>query len=211
MTAQHTQLGWAARLLAAGGVVGYPTEVVWGLAARPEYAAELHRRKGREPGKPVQLSCPDAGSALAWARPSAALGVLAALWPGPLTVVTAAAPGCPPDLAPGGQVGLRVPDHPLARALLLTAGPLATTSLNPAGEPAALTRLEAARYALADLLLGEEAEPAAPPAPGGLASTVVALPTRPGDPARVLRPGALPTGPLRAALAGVGLTLEGAP
>lgn len=201
----------AAEVLAAGGVVGYPTEAVWGLAARPGHAAELHRRKGREPGKPVQVSCPDAASALAWAQSSEALEALAALWPGPLTVVTAARPACPPDLAPGGQVGLRVPDHPLARALLLTAGPLATTSLNPAGQPAALTRREAARYALADLLLGEDGDPEAPPAPGGLASTVVALPGRAGDPARVLRAGALPPTQVRAVLAGVGLALEAAP
>ncbi|KQR28118.1 translation factor Sua5 [Deinococcus sp. Leaf326] len=201
----------AAEILAAGGVVGYPTEAVWGLAARPEYAAELHRRKGRELGKPVQVSCPDAPSALAWAWPSAALEALAALWPGPLTVVTAALPACPPDLAPEGQVGLRVPDHPLARALLLAAGPLATTSLNPAGRPAALSRSEAAGYALADLLLGEAGAPETPPAPGGLASTVVALPTRPGDPARVLRAGALPTEQVRAVLAVVGLALEAAP
>lgn len=199
----------AAEVLAAGGVVGYPTEAVWGLAARPGHAAELHRRKGREPGKPVQVSCPDAPTALAWARPSAALTALSDLWPGPLTVVTAAQPTCPPDLAPGGQVGLRVPDHPLARALLLAAGPLATTSLNPAGLPAALTRREAARYALADLLLGQDTEEA--PDPQGLASTVVALPIRPGEPARILRAGALPPEQVRAVLAGVGLALETAP
>ena len=80
---------------------------------------------------------------------------LASLLPGPLTLVVRAAPICPPWLVFGGKVGLRVPDHPLTQALLARwGGPLATTSLNPAGQPSARTLAEARAYRLAAVLTG---------------------------------------------------------
>ena len=201
----------AADVLDRGGVVAYPTETVWGLAARPAAAAELYRRKGREANKPLQLSCPGAAAALALSVPGPALLALSACWPGPLTVVT---PGRPERLedwgagaeavAPDGWLGLRVPAHPVALALLSAAGgPLATTSLNPSGQAAATTQAEAEAYALADLILPEPA--GAADRPPAAPSTVLRLPAEGEDTARVLRLGALSQADLAARLAPLGV------
>ncbi|GAA5514656.1 threonylcarbamoyl-AMP synthase [Deinococcus carri] len=183
-------LAQAVRVLEGGGVLGYPTETVWGLAARPEAVAALYALKGREADKPVQVSCQDAATARRLTRGGPAFEALAALWPGPLTLVLPASAACPPDLAPGGWVGLRVPDHPVALALLRASGGLlATTSLNPSGQPAARTWAEARAYGLTPLLLPDGGLPAR-----GLASTVVRVVE--GE-VEVLREGALPAGQVR--------------
>ncbi|MBB5233169.1 L-threonylcarbamoyladenylate synthase [Deinococcus budaensis] len=182
----------AATRLRAGGVVGYPTETVWGLAAHPAHpqaVARLAALKGRDPSKPLQVSCLDAAAARTLVREDPAVltafAALADLWPGPLTLVLPAGAACPPALAPGGWVGLRVPDHAVALALLRASGGLlSTTSLNPAGQAAACTHAQAQAYALADLLLPPGHEEA-----GGEASTVVRV--GPGG-VEVLREGALP-------------------
>ncbi|MFC4427500.1 L-threonylcarbamoyladenylate synthase [Deinococcus navajonensis] len=199
-TAGKEPLDWllavqeAAQVLQRGGVVAYPSETVWGLAALPESADALERLyalKGRAADKPVQLSCESLETAQRFARPSAALTALSSLWPGPLTLVTTALPGCPERLAPRGQVGLRVPDHPVAQALLhLVGGVLATTSCNRSGEPPATTWKEAAASGLGDVTLPEGGQPAA-----GLASTVVLLPE-----GLVQREGAVTAAQIRALL-----------
>lgn len=198
----------AAALLAAGGVVGYPTETVWGLAARPDRpdaVAHLYALKGRDAEKPVQVSCLDAETARGLTRGGPAFEALAPLWPGPLTLVLPADAACPPALAPGGWVGLRVPDHPVALALLRACGgTLATTSLNPAGQPAARTLAEARAYGLAPLLLPDGGAPAR-----GEASTVVRVGAA-GDELEVLREGALPIDVLRERLNAVGVVGGGA-
>lgn len=174
----------AAKRLAVGDVVGYPTETVWGLAARPDASERLYAVKGREPDKPVQVSCVDEVTARMLTEGGTAFDALAGLWPGPLTLVLPASPACPPELAPAGWVGLRVPDHPVALALLRACGGLlATTSLNPSGQPAARTFEEAQAYGLAPLLLPDGGIPAR-----GLASTVVRVV---GDELEVLREGVL--------------------
>lgn len=179
---------WA--VLQAGGVVAYPSETVWGLAALPGHAgavARLYAVKGRAADHPVQVSCQDAAAALELARPGAALAALCALWPGPLTLVTPARPGLPPALAPGGLVGLRVPGHGLALALLRrTGGQLLTTSCNPSGQPPALTALEAREMRLADFVLSGAEQRTGEKEVGGQASTVVLLPE-----GKVLRAGPL--------------------
>ena len=159
--APRTDLSEALAVLARGGVVGYPSETVWGLAALPSSAAgveRLYHLKGRDSLKPVQLSCVSAEVASGWVRPGQpAFEQLALLWPGPLTLLAWAVDGCPEQLAPGGVVGLRVPAHPLALALLHAAGgTLATTSLNPSSQPAATSFEQAETYRLADLLLPAE-------------------------------------------------------
>ncbi|OLV17966.1 L-threonylcarbamoyladenylate synthase [Deinococcus marmoris] len=189
---------WA--VLRRGGVVAYPSETVWGLAAVPDHPEAVERLyvvKGRAAHRPVQVSCQDARAALELARPSAALTALSVLWPGPLTLVTPALSGTPPTLAPGGLVGLRVPSHPLALALLRRCGGrLLTTSCNPSGLPPALTAAQARDMALADFVLPDvqaaEGEPM-----GGQASTVVQLPE-----GTVLRSGLL-DGAVAALLAGL--------
>ncbi|WP_407538584.1 L-threonylcarbamoyladenylate synthase [Deinococcus radiomollis] len=205
---QGEQLERAVSLLQGGGVVGYPSETVWGLAAWPERAAvdRLYQLKGREANKPVQLSCLNSEHARRWLRPGQLeIDRLAYFWPGPLTLLAWAAADCPEWLAPGGVVGLRVPSHPVIRALLATTGgTLATTSLNPSGLPAAATFVQAEGYALADLLLPDLApdplltlsDPASPDLKiSGLASTVFDLRTR-----QVLRQGSISQAELLAAL-----------
>lgn len=195
------QITQAAALLAGGGVVGYPSETVWGLAAHPaspQGLAALFTLKGRDPAKPVQVSCRDVACARLLTRTPEVVDALADLWPGPLTLVVPASPLCPPPLAPGGWVGLRLPDHPVASALLAACGGLlATTSLNPAGLPAARTHAEAQGYGLGVLLLPDGGVPAR-----GEASTVVRV--GPEGELEVLREGALPVTEVRARLEGRG-------
>ncbi len=195
----------AVQTLVGGGVVGYPSETVWGLAALPASEAGLERLyalKGRMDDKPVQLSCVDAATAEGWLRPGQeGAQALFRFWPGPLTLLAWAREGCPERLAPGGVVGLRVPSHAVIRALLLAAGgTLATSSLNPSGLPAATNEVEARAYRLADLLLsGSESPGTGLDSPqldsSGLASTVFDLRTR-----QVLRAGAVSEAELLAAL-----------
>jgi len=179
---EQPQLAEAVQVLRRGGAVGYPSETVWGLAVRPDSAEavdRLYQLKGREASKPVQLSCLNLAEAQRWLRPGQPeVSALARFWPGPLTLLACADPACPEWLAPGGVVGLRVPDHPVIQALLAASGgTLATTSLNPSGLPAATSADMARAYGLADLLLPDEAERAQATSPG-LASTVFDLRTR---------------------------------
>lgn len=192
----------AAQVIRTGGVVGYPSETVWGLGVLPPFAEVLVRRKGREAGKPLQVSCANRDSALSFCQASPALLALLDLLPGPLTIVAPAREGCPPEVAPEGLVGVRVPDHALAQALLHETGPLLTSSLNRAGESAASTFAQAQAYGLADVLLGAAQDEA-----GGLASTVVQLPAGAGEAARILRVGAFPVSRLRAVLEACGVRL----
>jgi len=180
--AESLRLAEAVEVLRRGGAVGYPSETVWGLAARPddEVAVDrLYQLKGREASKPVQLSCLNLAEAQRWLRPGQPeVTALARFWPGPLTLLAWAVPACPEWLAPGGVVGIRVPDHPVIQALLAASGgTLATTSLNPSGLPAATSEGMARDYGLADLLLPDEDERRLAASPG-LASTVFDLRTR---------------------------------
>ena len=185
----HTEWQQAINALRRGEAVGFPTETVWGLGvdAHSEAAVRsLSRLKGRPIGKALQVCCGAVLEARALAAPGQALfGALCAYLPGPLTLVARAAADCPAWLSVDGLVGLRVPDHPLIQELLSRwGGPLATSSLNPAGLPSARTRREAESYHLAAVLL----DAANLPAPLGQPSTVVDCVN-----ARILREGAVPT------------------
>lgn len=192
--AQAELLGQAATHLLRGEVIGFPTETVWGLGTLPQHAAQLSQRKGRDAQKALQVSCPSREAALALAIPNPRLEALATLWPGPLTLVAPASALCPPPLAAQGWVGLRVPALPRLLKLLELCGPLATTSLNPAGAPPALTLEQAAAYALADFLL--PLSPTDTTQVTGQASTVVRVPAEPTQPLELLREGGLPFGEL---------------
>ena len=165
----------AARLQ-AGAAALFPTDTLVALAALPEHAAQIWRLKQRPPDKPLILMGADLAQlqqrvAFAW-QPEW-LQLAAAHWPGALTLVLPAAGTLVDQLNPGGgSLGLRVPACPMAQALLRLSGPLATTSANRSGEPAATTAAEAAAYFGAQQvpMLGHEPWPA----PAGVASTVVA-------------------------------------
>lgn len=117
-------LARAARLLRAGALVAFPTETVYGLGAdaRNERAVRaIFAVKRRPADHPVIVHVKDADAAAAWAgaMPRGARLLAEAFWPGPLTIIVPRAPGVP-DAVTGGQdsVGLRVPSHPVAQALL---------------------------------------------------------------------------------------------
>jgi L-threonylcarbamoyladenylate synthase len=182
-------LSGAAAILRDGGVVAYPTDTLYGLAANPfsgAAMAQLYRIKGR----PVDLAIPLIAAGLD--QIESAGGVLSTVsrrlaerfWPGPLTIVVPKSAQVPDEVTSGGDsVAVRVPDHPLARALIREAGaPLATTSANLSGGPSPVTAHEvsaqlAGRVAL--ILDGGRC-------PGGVASTVVDLT---GSSPVILRPG----------------------
>ncbi|SDV51624.1 L-threonylcarbamoyladenylate synthase [Chitinasiproducens palmae] len=119
----HGGLDTAIELLAAGEVIGIPTETVYGLAgdaANPASIARIYALKGRPANHPVIVHLPPEGDPLAWAAtlPDAARRLIDAFWPGPLTLILPRAAGVS-DAVTGGQdtVGLRCPSHPLAQAL----------------------------------------------------------------------------------------------
>ena len=114
----------AARALAGGRLVAIPTETVYGLAARADQdaaVAQIFAAKGRPADHPLIVHVLDETGARRFAQdlPPVALRLMAAFWPGPLTLIVKRAPGVA-GAAAGGQatVGLRSPSHPLARALM---------------------------------------------------------------------------------------------
>lgn len=117
----------AADALAAGELVAFPTETVYGLGARADHdraVAGIYRAKGRPADHPLIVHVADAASARAFADgwPELAQRLTAAFWPGPLTVIVPRAAGVAEACA-GGQstIGLRSPAHPVALALLRAA------------------------------------------------------------------------------------------
>ncbi len=153
------------------GVVALPTETFYGLAVPPDdpvAVARVFTLKGR----PGEKALPIVAASLAQLDPlvvfpEAWRARLQTAWPAPLTVVLPARTG----LAGAGSVGVRVPAHPLLRALLASVGPLTATSANRSGGPPLSRPRDVARLlgdGLALLLDGGEA-------PGGLPSTVVDL------------------------------------
>jgi L-threonylcarbamoyladenylate synthase len=117
----------AVRSLADGGLVAFPTETVYGLGARADNAAAvagIFTAKGRPSDHPLIVHVADAAGAEAFAAdlPPVARRLMAAFWPGPLTVIVPRRPNVAAAAA-GGQatVGLRCPDHPVAQALLRAA------------------------------------------------------------------------------------------
>jgi L-threonylcarbamoyladenylate synthase len=118
----------AARTLAGGGIVAFPTETVYGLGAHAELTdaiARVFAIKGRPPGHPLIVHGADAAilDRYADAVPPDARVLADAFWPGPLTLVVRRARTVP-DAVTGGRdtVGLRVPDQPLAHAMLAALG-----------------------------------------------------------------------------------------
>ncbi len=117
----------AAEALAAGELVAFPTETVYGLGARADDDAAVARifaAKGRPADHPLIVHVAEAADAafFAAAWPPVAQRLVAAFWPGPLTVIVPRAPGRASAAAGGqGSIGLRCPSHPVAQALLRAA------------------------------------------------------------------------------------------
>ncbi len=134
------RLAAAVAVLRSGGLVAFPTETVYGLgadAANPDAVRRLFAVKGRPADHPVIVHLPGAEALDEWAAsvPESARALTDAFWPGPLTVILRRSARVP-DAVTGGRdtVGLRVPDEPLALALLRTfGGGIAAPSANRFG------------------------------------------------------------------------------
>ena len=127
-----------------GGLLICPTDTLYGLAADPaseKAVARLVSVKGREGGKPIPLLLDGRERVFSLARevPADAARLMERFWPGALTIVLPASPGLPETVTGGtGTVGLRVPDHPVPRALAAAVGGAITgTSANRSGTPGA--------------------------------------------------------------------------
>lgn len=179
----------ATQALVRGELVAMPTETVYGLAAdarNPDAVRRIFAAKGRPQNHPVIVHLPDRSALSQWALsiPAAAELLIDAFWPGPLTLVLNKAAGVDPVIT-GGQdtVGLRVPAHPVAQALLRAfGGALAAPSANRFGRISPTTA-EHVREEFPDggfmILDGGASEV-------GLESTIVDLS---GNQPRLLRPG----------------------
>ena len=182
----------AARCLAAGGLVAFPTETVYGLGAdaqNGEAVARLYEAKSRPAFNPLITHVGDSGAGKRLARFSADARRLAqAFWPGPLTLVLPKRPDCPvAELAMAGldSLALRVPDHPVARAIIEVFGkPVVAPSANRSGHVSPTT----AAHVIADLRGRIDLIIDGGPAPIGIESTIVACLNGP----LLLRPGGVP-------------------
>jgi L-threonylcarbamoyladenylate synthase len=178
----------AAAAVAAGEVVGFPTDTVFGIgsdASKPDAIARLAEIKQRPPSQPLILmtaTWEEMGDFVSW--PSSARDLIQRFWPGPLTLIVEAKP-ISVGLGGGATVGVRVPAHPTALRLLRRTGPLATSSANRHGQDPAVD----ARSAVSQLpgLAGALEDPDGPQVRGA-ASSILDL-TR--DPPVLIREGRL--------------------
>jgi L-threonylcarbamoyladenylate synthase len=165
----------AAEGVRAGKLVVLPTDTLYGIGAdafTPEAVRALLAAKGRGPDVPPPVLVPDARTVdgLATDVPDHARALMTEFWPGPLTIVLRAQPSLAWDLGEtGGTVALRMPDDPVALALLAEVGPMAVSSANRHGYPSSRTVVEAASQLGANVEFYLDGGPVT----GGLASTIV--------------------------------------
>ncbi len=179
----------AAAVLKSGGVVAFPTETVYGLGADallPEGARRIYEAKGRPSDNPliVHIAAWDALANIAETIPSEARTLADAFWPGPLTMILPKS-GAVPYETTGGltTVAVRMPSHPVARALILASGGfIAAPSANTSGRPSPTL----ASHVAADLAGRIPLILDGGPVGIGIESTIVDLT---GETPQILRPG----------------------
>ncbi len=189
----------AVDVLKEGGVVAFPTDTVYGLGAlanMPESIERLYNIKGREHTKAIAILIADAAQIqeIAEEPNEQVLRLARRFWPGPLTLILRRNPDLPEILSPNGSIGIRVPDHAVARDLLRAAGPMAVTSANLSGGENASTAeqvMEQLKERIHLILDGGET-------PGGVPSTVVDMT---GEQPEVLRSGPIGEAEILASLA----------
>ncbi|NNU25975.1 L-threonylcarbamoyladenylate synthase [Isoptericola sediminis] len=202
----------AVNTISRGGLVVLPTDTVYGIGADAfdaDAVAALLAAKGRGRQMPPPVLVPDTRTldGLAVDVPASARALVEAFWPGGFTIILRSQPSLQWDLGEThGTVALRMPDHPAALALLRRTGPLAVSSANRTGGPAATEAAEAVDQlgdAVGCYLDGGTA-------PGGVASTIV---DATGPELRVVRQGAVTLAALReiAPVLGLDETSEGNP
>jgi L-threonylcarbamoyladenylate synthase len=181
----------AAQILRAGGLVAFPTETVYGLGADASNAAavaRLYKVKGRPADHPVIIHFASADAAFQWGRdiPDSARTLANKFWPGPLTLIVKRSAKAK-DFVTGGQdsVGLRVPSHPVAQALLKEfGGGVAAPSANRFGQVSPTT----AQHVRADLGADVDLVLDGGPSEVGIESTILDVS---GGEAVLLRPGTI--------------------
>lgn len=188
----------ALEILSSGGLVAFPTDTVYGIAAGVREVAgidRLYEAKSRSSNKAIAVLIGETHQL--WQltpglTPSAAR-LAERFWPGALTLVVPKHSDLPTNLSILPTVGVRMPDHAFARALMRAAGPLATSSANVSGESNTLTAQQVLEQldGRVELLLDGGA------VPGGVPSTVVDCTQ---DPPKILRQGALSAEAIQAAL-----------
>jgi len=191
------EVGRAAEILRSGGLVGIPTETVYGLGAdglNPGAVKNIFLAKGRPQDNPLILHIPEASWLERYCRdiPEAAWRLAERFWPGPLTMILPRRPVVPDVVTAGlDTVGMRCPDHDLCRAVIRAAGvPVAAPSGNLSGKPSPTT----ARHMLDDMDGRIDAILDGGPCQVGVESTIVDLTC---TPPRLLRPGGIPLEELR--------------
>lgn len=197
----------AARAIRAGRLVAFPTETVYGLGANAldeRAVGRLFAAKGRPPTDPLIVHVEDAGRLELCAShvPIAARRLAEAFWPGPLTLILPKTPAISDRVTAGRPtVAVRVPAHPVARAIIGRAGvPVAAPSANPFGRPSPTT----AAHVVADLAERVDLIVDGGPTEIGVESTIVDCTA---DPPVVRRPGGVGLGQLQAIVPGVRLAL----
>jgi L-threonylcarbamoyladenylate synthase len=200
LAANEAAAATAARCLADGGLVAFPTETVYGLgadAANPAAIARLYQAKGRPAFNPLIAHVGDLAAAGRIARFDATATLLAqAFWPGPLTLVLPKTDGCAvADLATAGldTIAVRVPAHPVARAILRAfGGPVVAPSANLSGHvsPTAAAHVQSDLAGRIDLIVDGG------PVAVGVESTIIGCFEVP----MLLRPGGLPRGEIERVL-----------
>lgn len=183
-------LSLAVAILRSGGLVAFPTDTVYGLGgtAFVQQAVEAiftAKNRPEEKAVPVLIADVEDLEKVADQVAPAARSLAQEFWPGPLTLILHRHVLLPDIISKDGTVGVRIPDHPLARTLLRLAGPLAVSSANISGQENPVTAQQVFQQLSGriDLILdGGQA-------PGGMPSTVVECL---GSSLKVIRQGPIP-------------------
>jgi L-threonylcarbamoyladenylate synthase len=199
LSAEKASIGVAARILAEGGLVAFPTDTVYGVGAhvfQPDAVERIYVAKVRPRDKaiPILLAQADDLPLVAEGITETAWLLAERFWPGGLTLVLPRKANVPDVVSAGGPtVAVRVPDHSVVLALIAALGaPLAATSANLSGRPSPVTaqEVEAELGGRIELILDGGK------CPGGVPSTVLDLTA---DPPAILRAGAIGVEEIRSA------------
>ena len=186
----------AVEAVKSGELVVLPTDTVYGIGAdafTPHAVTALLNAKGRgrHMPPPVLVGSRHTLDGLVYSLPKAARELADAFWPGALTIIVEHSPSLQWDIGDtDGTVGVRMPLHPVALEVLREVGPMAVSSANKTGQPAATTAEEAREQLEYAVRIYLEAGAAADPAPSSIVDVT-------GDVPRILRAGAIPLEKLR--------------
>ena len=137
-------LNRALAVLQSGGLVAFPTDTVYGIGAlafNNNAVEKIYIAKGRTTEKAIPIllgDLSDLAKVASYVDPTVEK-LAAHFWPGPLTLVVPRHSSIPENLSPLPTVGVRIPDHPVARSLLQQAGPMAVSSANRSGQTSPVT------------------------------------------------------------------------